>query len=442
MQNNHSVTLIPDKCIGCTDCIKRCPTEAIRVRNSKAEIIDERCIDCGNCIRVCTHGAKKAVTDPIDQMNDFKFKIALPAPTFYAQFKRVKDASLIMSYLDIMGFDDVVEVAQAAEVISDTTETYIAENQLQFPVISSACPVIVRLIQRRFPSLLNQVLPIISPMELAARYAKAKHIKRGIPAEDIGVFFISPCAAKSSDVRRPKGFDKSAVDGVFSIQEVYMKVLKIAKETKNPTILQTSSEKGVQWAVKGGVSSSSILKNNIVVDGMESVINILEKVEDGNLGDVDYIEALSCVGGCLGGPLTVVDPFVAKNYLKKIMDNSPMENQDEKYPDLYNHIPKLWDKGISPRLVFSLDEDMGIALQMMEQIAQLSAELPQIDCGSCGSPTCNSFAEDVVRGTANVEDCVFMLRKKIKELSEDMIKLTEKTAPTQNKNIKREELDE
>ena len=433
MQSNHSVTLITDKCIGCTDCIKRCPTEAIRVRNAKAEIMDERCIDCGNCIRVCTHGAKMAVTDPIDKMNQYPFKIALPAPTFYAQFKRVKDASLIMSYLDVMGFDDVVEVAQAAEVISDTTEAYIKENKVQFPVISSACPVIVRLIQRRFPSLLNQVLPIISPMELAARYAREKHIQRGIPAEDIGVFFISPCAAKATDVRRPKGFDKSAVDGVFSIKEIYMRVLQIAKETKDPTILQKSSQKGVQWAIKGGVSSSSILKNNIVVDGMESVINILEKVEDGNLRDVDYIEALSCVGGCLGGPLTVVDPFVAKNYLKKIMENSPEEDPDQKYPDLYKGIPKLWQAGIEPRPVFSLDEDMARALEMMGQIAELSAELPQIDCGSCGSPTCNSFAEDVVRGMANVEDCVFMLRKRIKELSEDMITLTRKAPPTQTK---------
>ncbi len=433
MQHNHSVTLRQDKCIGCTDCIKRCPTEAIRVRNSKAEIIDERCIDCGICIRVCTHGAKKAITDPIEMMNHYPFKIAIPAPTFYAQFKKVKDASLVMTYLDIMGFDDVVEVAQAAEVISDATEDYIRNNEFQLPAISSACPVIIRLIQRRFPSLINQVLPIISPMELAARYAKEKHIKQGIPKEDIGVFFISPCAAKATDVRRPKGFEKSEVDGVFSIKEIYMEVLKIAKKTKNPTLSQTSTEKGVQWAIKGGVSSSSSLKNHIVVDGMDSVISILEKVEDGSLTDVDYIEGLACIGGCLGGPLTVVNPFVAKNYLKKIMENSPKKIEGEKHLELYNGIQKRWEEDIESRPVFSLDEDMGTALKMMEKITTLYAQLPQIDCGSCGSPTCSSFAEDVVRGTAKVEECVFMLRRRIKELSEDMLELTHKVAPTQGK---------
>ena len=186
MQHTHSVTLDPDKCVGYTDCIKRCPTEAIRVRNSKAVIIDERCIDCGNCIRVCTHGAKKAVTDPIKKMNDYPYKIAIPAPTLYAQFRKVKDASLILTYLERMGFDDVVEVAYAAEVIAKETDNYISEHHPQAPAISSACPVVVRLIQRRFPSLIKQILPIISPMELAARYAKEKHIKRGIPKEEIG----------------------------------------------------------------------------------------------------------------------------------------------------------------------------------------------------------------------------------------------------------------
>ena len=440
MQHNHSVTLQPDKCVGCTDCIKRCPTEAIRVRNSKAEIIDERCIDCGNCIRVCTHGAKMAITDSVKKMDDYGYKIAIPAPALYAQFKKVKNGSIVLTYLDKMGFDDIVEVAQAAEVISMAMDEYITGHRPQPPAISSACPVIVRLIQRRFPSLLKQVLPIISPMELAARYAKEKYLQMGMPKEDVGVFFISPCAAKATDIRRPKGFKESAVDGVFSIQEVYIKMLNIAKETKDPTVIQTSSDKGIEWAIRGGVSFGSNLTNHIVVDGMDSVISILEKVEAGSLADVDYIEALACIGGCLGGPLTVENPFVARNYLKKVMENSPQDSPDRKFPPIYSQIPKLWEKEIEPRPVFSLNENMETALQMMEEIEQLSKILPQIDCGSCGAPTCSCFAEDVIRGRAHVEDCVFMLKKRIKELSEDMLELTQKVVPTHKEKNKEEVL--
>ena len=83
----HSVTLDVDKCVGCTNCIKRCPTEAIRVREGKAIITPERCIDCGVCIRVCPHHAKKAKFDHLEMLNRFTYNIALPAPSLYGQFR-------------------------------------------------------------------------------------------------------------------------------------------------------------------------------------------------------------------------------------------------------------------------------------------------------------------------------------------------------------------
>ena len=87
----HSVTLDLDKCKGCTNCIKVCPTEAIRVRNGKAHIIKERCIDCGQCIKTCPHRAKQAVCDSFDALDRFKYNIAMPAPSLYGQFHNLDD---------------------------------------------------------------------------------------------------------------------------------------------------------------------------------------------------------------------------------------------------------------------------------------------------------------------------------------------------------------
>ena len=91
----HSVRLDESKCMGCTNCIKRCPTGAIRVRRGKAYIISERCIDCGECIRICPHHAKYAEKYSFDELQKYKYRIALPAPTLYGQFNNLDDTCLL-----------------------------------------------------------------------------------------------------------------------------------------------------------------------------------------------------------------------------------------------------------------------------------------------------------------------------------------------------------
>ena len=168
----HSVTLDRDKCMGCINCIKRCPTEAIRVRNKKAYIIKERCIDCGECIRVCPHHAKRATCDGLDILNNYPYTIALPAPSFMAQFNNLEDVDIVLNALLDFGFDQVFEVAKAAEIVSAATRILMKEGKLPKPVISSACPAVTRLIRVRFPGLIDHILPLHAPIEVAARLAK------------------------------------------------------------------------------------------------------------------------------------------------------------------------------------------------------------------------------------------------------------------------------
>ena len=218
----HSVMLDSSKCMGCTNCIKRCPTEAIRVREGKACIIPERCIDCGECIRVCPHHAKKASYDPLDSIHSFSYVIALPAPSLYGQFNNLDDIDIVLNGLRDLGFDEVFEVSRAAELVSEATRKLMKEGKLKLPVISSACPAVVRLIRVRFPDLCSHVLPIASPMEVAARLAKkAAMEKTGLSKERIGVFFITPCPAKVTDSRVPVNFAASEVDGAIAISEIF-----------------------------------------------------------------------------------------------------------------------------------------------------------------------------------------------------------------------------
>lgn len=433
----HSVTLQKDKCIGCTDCIKRCPTEAIRVRGSKAKIIEERCIDCGNCIKICRNGAKKAITDDIEIIQQFKYRVALPAPSFYAQFPKAKGVEWILEALLQIGFTDYFEVAVAAERVSAATYEYLKSASC-YPVISSSCPAIVRLIQRRFPTLLPHVLPILSPMELAARFVKQQYKLRGISPSEVGVFFISPCPAKATEIHRPKGIEASMVDGVFSMQSIYKEIRPLINKMV-PQRHKQSTYKGISWATRNGGIDENKIESHIAVDGIENVINILERVEDETLNNVTYIEALACTGGCLGGALTIEDPFVSRNTLKKWINEDKKICDEKQLIMLQKEIGQIsifFEKPLTPRPVFYLDEDKKKALKKMEYMEELYKKLPQIDCGSCGAPTCRCFAEDVVQGQANVEECIFMLRGKIKELSEEMHQLTQTVIPTDNENYK------
>ena len=172
----HSVALIKEKCVGCTDCIKRCPTEAIRVRQGKAVINEQKCIDCGLCIKVCTHRAKQAMTQKMDLLKKFEYKIILPAPSLYTQFIKVDNVNVILTALKRLGFDDVFEVSAGAQAVTAATRKLIEEGGVTKPAVSSACPAVVRLISMRFPSLIENVVPIIAPVEACAIAARERAI--------------------------------------------------------------------------------------------------------------------------------------------------------------------------------------------------------------------------------------------------------------------------
>lgn len=424
-QYYHSVRLDRSKCKGCINCIKRCPTEAIRVRDGKAKIIKERCIDCGECIRVCPYKAKSAVTETLDDIFEFKYKIAIPAPTLYGQFNNLTDINYVLTGLKYLGFDDIYEVAKATEAITDLTKELLEKGELEKPVINSACPTIVRLITVRFPNLINHILPVISPMEVAAKVARQEAVeKTGLSPEQIGVFFISPCAAKATSTKNPIGLKDAVINGVISIKEIYLKLLPILRKITTVEPLSKCAFAGVRWANSGGEVGALNTEKYVAVDGIHNVINLLEEIEDDETIDVDFIEALACTGGCVGGPLNVENTFVAKTKIKKLADELKRKGQTSEKIDITDE-ELLWDNPVEYRNVLNLDDDMVKAMEKMQRMEDLYNELPRLDCGSCGAPSCQALAEDIVRGFGKKTDCIFKLREKVRDLAKEMVALEE-----------------
>ena len=410
----HSVTLEKDRCLGCTNCITRCPTEAIRVQNGKAKIIKERCIDCGECVRVCQSHAKNVTTDSFDMLKKFKHNIALPAPTFYSQFSSEISVNKILNGFIKIGFDDVFEVARGAEYVSAATRQILAEGKCKKPVISSACPAVLRLIRERFPNLLENILPLISPMEAAARLAREEAIKKtGLKDDEIGVFFITPCPAKVTSIKAPLTVEKSSVSGAIALKDAFAKIYPLIEKIEEEKNLAVSGSEGIFWARSGGECRGTGVEDYIAVDGIHNVIKVLEEVEYGKLNAVEFIEFSACLNGCAGGALCIANSFVATRRIA--VQSKKVKNLSVKNIDVDTEGLK-WQKEVEARQHSKLDEDFEVAMQKMEQLDEIYDRLPKLDCGSCGSPTCLAFAEDIVRGFNHEDECVFILKDKLSEM--------------------------
>lgn len=405
IKKNSTVRLDEDKCKGCVTCMKRCPTEAIRVRNGKAHILYDKCIACGECVRVCPNRAKRAIYDDFDIIHNYKYKIALPAPSLYGQFSNLEDIDIVLTALKKLGFDDVAEVSGGAELVSEATRKMIAGDNVKKPIISSACPAIVELVLMRFHTLSENLLPLLAPVDVAAKMAKRKAKKeKGINDEDIGIFFISPCPAKVFAVKNKFGVLSQEIDGVLSASDIYLRLLPEMKKITEPEKLSTSGIVGVGWATIGGEAAGSLHEKYLAADGIENCISVLKELEDGKLQEVDFIELNACPGGCVGGVLNIENPFVAKSRMQSLRKYLPV-SKSRMSDDDFTIYDLMWQE--KPKKIDSMriSQDRVEAYKIMSETEELLKTLPELDCGNCGAPSCRAFAEDVVMKKISIDKC-------------------------------------
>lgn len=434
----HSVSLDKDKCLGCMNCIKHCPTQAIRVRRGKATIISERCIDCGECIRICPYHAKNAKSDPLSIIENYKYKIALPAPSLYGQFNNLTDINYVLNALLDIGFDSVFEVARGAEIVSDATRRLLKSGKLKKPAISVACPAVARLIRISYPELIDNMLELNTPMDETAYLARKEAIeKTGLKSEEIGIFFITPCPAKITAIKSPLCTDHSDINGAIAMNDIYPLLVKHMEKLENVESLSLVGRMGISWGATGGEAAASLCEKYIAADGIENCIKILEEIEDEKLNDIDFVELNACTGGCVGGCLTVANNFVAKMHIQSLRKMLPVScNHIEG-----DEIPKEleWQSPLEPMSVLKLADNVTDAMKLMNEVSRTVKNFPGLDCGTCGAPTCRALAEDIVRGYATVDHCIFRLKDEIKstKLIENDI---DKLIPVPFRSINEEDL--
>ena len=422
----HSIRIDTEKCEGRMKCMRVCPTQAIRVRNGKAAMIEEKCIDCGECITACPHNAIVPLTDPFGELSKFRYTVAISSPALYAQFGREILPERILAGMKKLGFDSAFDLALTCGEVSFAIQEYLRDYKGPKPLISNACPTVVRLIQVKYPQLIDQLIPIELPRELAGREIKKKLSKKlKIKESEIGAFYLTPCPVKMISIKQPAEKGKSYLDGAISIADVYGPLLSAMEGIERSSYrkaLESICILGVGWAMAGGICRTLRLKNSMAVSGLNEIIKVFDDIERGKLRNIDFIEAYSCLQGCVGGSLTVENLYTSYNKILKLIETLEFE-QIKACPDI-REVRKLYSQNyflikgkFEPRPLKPLDKDLAKAIKKRKLKEEINESLPKIDCGVCGAPTCLAFAEDVVMGDASLTDCVFDLPDIIEKIS-------------------------
>jgi iron only hydrogenase large subunit-like protein len=417
---HHALKFLDDVCIGCSHCMKACPTEAIRIRKGKTYLMENRCVDCGMCYRVCPQRAVIVAQDDFNKVFDYQYRILLLPSQFISQFPEQYKTRQIYDALTQLGFTEIVEVEHSVPILKDAIKQYLKNPHQEKPVISSYCPAIVRLIQVKFPSLTDNIMLLRPPVDLSAIYYKKRMLDMNIKEDEIGLFYLTPCAAKIAAMKSPVGEMASEVAGVINMDFLYNKVLRILKNKKDPansySKIKYVSSVGLRWCLTHG-EADNFEGRCLAIDGIHNVITFLEKLENEEVSDIDFLELRGCDEGCPSGILTPENTFLTvercrkrANRYQKLEETDPNHHQNMMNFDQYSREILEANKlePVKPRSMYKLDDNMTDAMRKMQEVNDLMKILPLVDCGVCGAPSCHAHAEDIVQGQSDVKQCIFI----------------------------------
>lgn len=415
------VTTIAQRCKRCYSCIRECPARAIRVINGQAVVIEERCISCGHCVKVCSQNAKQIFSDievVVDQILPTGNAIAMLAPSFPASFPN--NYYKIASALRKIGFKMVTEAAFGADLISKYYSEY-SENNSGETIISSACPAVFNWIEKYFVDIIPNVARVVSPMVAMGRYLKKNFGK------DVKVVFIGPCVAKKSEYKESSVSD--AVDAVLTFTELkeIFEYQKVELETLEESELDPPHAfMGKSFPLTGGllktanISGDILEKEIIVVEGKERVEEIIQEIADKKIKS-KFVDILFCEG-CISGPAVDSDlNFYSRRETVINFINSNINSFDkhEWKSTLYNSRDlnlrrDFHDK--NQRKPMPSDEEIRSILSRTNKYSKSD----ELNCGSCGYPTCREYAVAIAKDLAEDDMCLPFLIDKLESAYKEL----------------------
>lgn len=416
-------------CTGCGACVKVCPTKAIRIKDGKSILFVDSCIGGGECISVCPQGSITPTTSPYGQFRKTRFPVVLVPPVLYSQFAHVPPKK-VLEGLKRMGFKHTVDMSYFLTLFKEATEHHIQSLgtiREGRPVISTLCPVVLRLIAFRFPSLMGLLHPVLRPVSLMIKDVAAFLARHhGIDIKEISIFYLNPCPTKMTPESSTHHHTTPYPSRTIGINQIFAELNQTIRSLEHSPLESPISLKpefefeepptgnALLWAISGGETAGTTIQNSIAISGMNQTIEYLEKLELGLFKEYDFIEFRTCREGCVGGSLCAVDKYAAKNNLLQHIARLEIKKRHLKKP-LENVYAKerFFDRLTSANMekIFGQKKEP-LSIADLTEINRIYDQLPKFNCSACGAPDCLTFAEDVVRVRADLGQCR-MLEQKI-----------------------------
>ncbi|MBR2885649.1 MAG: 4Fe-4S binding protein [Clostridia bacterium] len=425
---SNCLTLKKSNCKNCYKCIRHCPVKAIRFSGNQAHIIDDECILCGQCFVVCPQNAKQIV-DETEKVKVFiqsgEPVVVSLAPSFIANYDGA-GINAMRKALKKMGFYDVEETAIGATIVKNEYERILNEEDRDI-VISSCCHSVNLLIQKHFPSCLEYLANVMSPMQ-----AHCIDIKKRVP--NAKTVFVGPCVAKKDEAEHYKDI----VDAVLTFEELteWMKEEKIELEAE---LDYNEYSRARFFPTTGGVLKTMDENSEytyVSIDGVENCMAVLRDIEKGKIHKC-FIEMFSCTGSCVAGP--VIEKYHHDSSIKDYLEVASYAGKKDF--DVLQPKPSELKKFISfieRKLPMPSEVEIASALRQMGKFKPSD----ELNCGSCGYNTCREKAIAICQGKAEISMCLPFLKDKAESFSDTIVKNTPNGLIVLNENLEVQQINE
>lgn len=398
-------------CQDCYKCVRNCPVKAIKITNNCASVIDELCIACGKCVEVCPAKAKRVRSD-VDVAkylisNGKKVVLSL-APSWVNAFKG-KSSEAVIAALKKLGFYSISETALGAEMVNRYTRQYLSSNKPGV-IVSSACPVVVDLINKYYPGSASLILSVFSPMLAHAKYLKEYY------KDEVKVVFAGPCIAKKRESDR----NQELVSASITFQELQQWLdeegIDVDKQVKEKLCFEpVVAVSGAIYPVEGGMIEG-VNKDRSLNDvrfmsfsGLDAVKQVLQNIPQWNPNSKIFIELLACPGGCINGPSLRSNESLAQRQNQVLELTGRKQVQVGVGKELTSGIKISASQQYEVKASSKEYSDSEIDGALRAVGKQSPAD--ELNCGGCGYDSCRAFAAAMLDGKAESNMCVSYMRR-------------------------------